>query len=62
VTKGGPNDATRFFMLHLYEEAFRSLHMGYASALAWILFVIILVVTALQFWVSRNIYYESELR
>jgi multiple sugar transport system permease protein len=62
VTKGGPNDATRFYMLHLYEEAFRNLHMGYASALAWILFVVIAIVTALQFKVNKYLYYESEVK
>lgn len=62
VTKGGPNDATRFYMLHLYEAAFRNLQMGYASALAWILFAIILVVTGIQFYFNKFVYYEAELR
>jgi multiple sugar transport system permease protein len=60
MTSGGPNDATRFFSLHLYENAFYSLRMGYASALAWILFAIILVFTAIQFRLNKFVYYESQ--
>jgi multiple sugar transport system permease protein len=62
ITQGGPNDTTRFYMYHLYDQAFRNLRMGYASALAWILFFIILAVTVLQFRLSRNIHYEANLR
>lgn len=62
MTEGGPNNATRFFMLHLYDAAFGSLRMGYASALAWVLFVIILVFTLLQFRLNKKIYYEADLR
>lgn len=62
ITKGGPNDATRFYMLHLYEEAFKNLRMGYASALAWILLAIILVFTMLQFRLNRRVHYEADLR
>ncbi len=60
MTSGGPNDATRFYVLHLYDQAFGNLRMGYASALAWILFAVILVFTALQFRLNRYVYYESE--
>jgi ABC-type sugar transport system permease subunit/ABC-type glycerol-3-phosphate transport system substrate-binding protein len=59
MTNGGPNDATRFYMLHLYDQAFQSLRMGYASALAWVLFLIILVLTMIQFRMSRWVYYEG---
>jgi multiple sugar transport system permease protein len=59
MTAGGPNDATMFYMLHLYDDGFLNLRMGFASALAWILFAIILVVTALQFRASRWVYYEG---
>jgi multiple sugar transport system permease protein len=54
ATGGGPAYATWFYMLHLYTTAFQSLHMGYASALAWILFVIVLFFTVLQFGLSRR--------
>lgn len=59
MTSGGPNDATRFYIFHLYDQAFNNLRMGYASALAWILFVIILLFTALQFRLNKYVYYES---
>ena len=42
---GGPLNSTRVYMLHLFNFAFRDFQMGYASALAWILFVIILLLT-----------------
>lgn len=58
--EGGPNNATLFFVLYLYKKAFQQFKMGYASALAWILFVIILFFTILQFRLSRRwVYYES---
>jgi multiple sugar transport system permease protein len=59
-TGGGPGDATRFFVLHLFQKAFTAYLPGLASALAWILFVVILAFTLLQFWVARRwVYYES---
>lgn len=51
LTKGGPIDSTRFYVLYLYDNAFRYYKMGYASALAWILFFIILI---LNFVVMRS--------
>lgn len=59
MTNGGPNDATYFYILHLYRQAFDNLRMGYASALAWILFVIILIFTILQFRLNRYVHYEA---
>jgi multiple sugar transport system permease protein len=59
LTAGGPGDATQFYMLNLYQQAFNSLRMGYASALAWILFFIILGFTILQFQGSRWVYTEA---
>ncbi|MCD6289433.1 MAG: sugar ABC transporter permease [Anaerolineae bacterium] len=47
MTDGGPLNSTRFYMLYLYDNAFRFFKMGYASALAWILFLIILALTIL---------------
>jgi multiple sugar transport system permease protein len=58
LTGGGPNEATRFYALYLYDNAFRFLRMGKASALAWILFVIILIFTVVLFKSSaRWVYY-----
>jgi multiple sugar transport system permease protein len=63
MTNGGPANATLTYVLYLYRNAFEYFRMGYAAALAWILLVIILIVTALQFWGSRHwVYYEGELR
>jgi multiple sugar transport system permease protein len=62
MTQGGPGDATRVYALYLYESAFKFSRMGYASALAWGLFVVLLIVTLLQFTVSRRwVYYETEV-
>jgi len=59
MTRGGPNYATYFYVLNLYEEAFVNFRMGYASALAWILFIVVLVITLIQFKVAgRWVYYE----
>ena len=60
MTGGGPNNATRTIVSYIYDNAFRFFKMGYASAMAWVLFVIIFLLTLLQFrmqkrWVE---YYE----
>jgi multiple sugar transport system permease protein len=56
---GGPGTATRVFVFDLYQNAFVNLRMGYASAQAWILSVIIMVLTWLMFRVSkRQVHYE----
>ncbi|MDR0136881.1 sugar ABC transporter permease [Metabacillus idriensis] len=61
ITKGGPIQSTYMFALYLYERAFARFEMGYASALAWILLVIIGIVTAIIFISSRYwVFYESE--
>lgn len=63
ITEGGPVNAALFYVLYLWNCAFRELRMGYAAALAWVLFAVILVFTALQIWLSgRWVYYESPLR
>lgn len=59
MTSGGPGDSTRFYVLHLYNQAFENLRMGYASALAWILFAVILVFTLLQWRLNRYVHYEG---
>ena len=60
VTDGGPADATLFVLLHLYQIGFRVFNMGYASAIAWILFLIILFFTIVQFVTARRwVYYLS---
>ncbi len=54
------NEAALFYAIYLFQQAFEFLDMGYASALAWLLFVIIMIVTGLQFLASRRlVYYEG---
>ena len=60
ITQGGPADASRFYVLYLYDNAFRYGKMGYASAMAWVLFVITFVLAMLVFrWSRRWVYYEG---
>lgn len=55
------SDAALFYVIYLFREAFTSLRMGYASALAWLLFAVILLITAVQVRVSRRyVYYEGD--
>jgi multiple sugar transport system permease protein len=57
---GGATDAALFYLIYLFQQAFQFLHMGYASAMAWLLFVLIMIITAIQVRVSRRfVYYES---
>lgn len=63
MTNGGPNNATLFVLLYLYRNAFQFFRMGYASALAWVLFFYILVLTLIVFrWSAAWVYYEGEVR
>lgn len=58
---GGPQNSTLVYMLYLYRNGFNFFRMGYASAMAWVLFVLILLLTWLQFKGARRwVYYESE--
>jgi len=61
-TRGGPDNATLFYVLNLYRQAFEFHHMGYASAMAWVLFVIVLIITVLVFRGSRDIVYYEGLK
>jgi multiple sugar transport system permease protein len=61
LTRGGPNRATLTYMINLYKEAFELGSMGYASALAWVLFIIIMLLTLLILRTSSLwVYYEGE--
>ncbi len=63
MTQGGPRYATLFYVLYLYQNAFKFFRMGYASALAWVLFAVILVLTVLIFRSSTGwVYYEGDVR
>ncbi|RIK41167.1 MAG: sugar ABC transporter permease [Chloroflexi bacterium] len=59
MTQGGPVNATKTIVYYLYQNGFMYFHMGYASALAYILFVIIVVITLLQFSLQKHwVHYE----
>lgn len=61
MTQGGPNNATLFYSLYLYRNAFQYFKMGYAAAMAWILLLFVLGTTLLVFRSSaRWVYYRSE--
>jgi len=62
MTQGGPNNATLFYVLYLYENAFQFIKIGYASAMAWVLFFIIMFFTVLQMKMSRWVHYEAEAK
>ncbi|MGD8244263.1 MAG: sugar ABC transporter permease [Anaerolineae bacterium] len=62
-TDGGPLDSTLFYVLYVFRQAFQFFNMGYASALAWVLFLIVLVLTLLIVRSSeRWVYYEGSIR
>jgi ABC-type sugar transport system permease subunit len=63
ATQGGPSYATWFFVLHIYFNAFQYFRLGYGSALAWVLTIIIIAFTLFQLWSSKRwVYYEGEGR
>jgi multiple sugar transport system permease protein len=57
---GGPSDSTMFYTLYLYDRGFGNFDMGYASAMAWFLLVIIAVLTAANFVASKYwVFYDD---
>ncbi len=62
MTQGGPRYASLFYVYYLYQHAFQRFHMGYASAMAWVFFVILMGLTVLVFRSSKAwVYYESSM-
>lgn len=60
ITNGGPQNATLFFVLYLYRMGFQNLKMGYAAALSWVLFFIIVIFTVIIFkTVGSKVYYQE---
>ncbi len=54
------NDSALFYAIYLFQQGFEFLHMGYASAMAWVLFVMIMIVTAVQLLFSKRfVFYEG---
>ncbi len=63
ITGGGPLKSTYLLPLYIYDEAFKRFDMGYASAIAWVLFVIIMVLTLVAFWSSKKwVFYAGDKR
>jgi multiple sugar transport system permease protein len=60
ATAGGPANATYFYVFHIFNTAFKDLDMGYAAALAWIFFLLLMILTAVQFVMQRRwVFYEE---
>jgi multiple sugar transport system permease protein len=59
MTSGGPQNSTMFYSLYIYQTAFDDFRMGYASALAWLLFIIVLTATGLVFRLSKKLVHYS---
>jgi multiple sugar transport system permease protein len=59
-SEGGPNHATLFIVLYIYKKAFQEFDMGYASAMSWALFLIVLVMTAFAWRLSRHRVHYSQ--
>lgn len=63
ITQGGPLKSTYLLPLYIYDEAFKKFNICYASAIAWVLFVIIMVLTLIAFWSSKKwVYYSGDKR
>ena len=63
MTGGGPHNASLFLVLYLYQNGFQFFRMGYASAIAWVLFIYIMILTALVLRSSSAwVYYEGSMR
>jgi multiple sugar transport system permease protein len=61
MTRGGPQDSTLFMVLYIYRNGFEYFRMGYAATLSWLLFLIIMLLTAIQFrFANRWVYYEAK--
>jgi multiple sugar transport system permease protein len=59
MTRGGPGQSSHFLVLYIFERAWQSLQMGYASALSWVLFLVVLLFTLLLFRLSRRYVYYA---
>ncbi len=58
---GGPQKATYFYVLNLYQKSFIQLHIGTGSAMAWLFFIVVLLITLLNFWAKR-FWWKEEIR
>jgi multiple sugar transport system permease protein len=61
LTKGGPGVATNTMVMYIYNQAFQFFHIGYAAAIAWVLFAIIFLITLAQTQLQKRwVHYENE--
>ena len=59
MTQGGPGTCTYTYMYYVYQQAFRFFNMGFAAAMAWVLFLILAIVTFIQFkLLNKRVHYE----
>jgi len=60
MTSGGPLQATLFYVLYIFQQAFEYYHLGYAAALSWLLLLLVLFLTLVQFrYLTRFVHYEG---
>jgi multiple sugar transport system permease protein len=60
MTGGGPVNSTLFYVLYLYDNAWQNFRMGFAAAMAWVLFCVVVAITLAQFGLARRwVYYEA---
>ncbi len=60
MTRGGPGNATATLGFAIYQRGFENFQMGYASTIAWVMFAMIMALTALQFWLQRKwVHYDN---
>jgi multiple sugar transport system permease protein len=58
---GSPGTSTMFFVIYYYQQAFQDLHLGYASAMTFLLFVLVLIITVVLLKSSSGwVYYEND--
>jgi len=61
ITRGGPQNATNFLVLYIYRTAFQSQNMGYAAALSWLMFIILMILSFIVFrYIGSRVYYENQ--
>ena len=61
VTQGGPLHSTYLLSLYIYEQSFQFFNLGYGSALSWVMFLLVMMLTGIAFWSSRYwVFYAGE--
>jgi oligogalacturonide transport system permease protein len=61
VTEGGPLHATYLLSLYIYDQSFKFFNLGYGSALSWVMFALVVSLSAISFWSSKYwVFYSGE--